>query len=197
MKKDKTENAEILSEEAIKKRKARKSRIAVALFVLLLAVGITGNWYLDNTDFENKVTPISSAKERILGEAQFVDATTEPVTENEYFASARLDRQTARDEAMEKLQNIIDTSDDSAAKEEATAKLTKMSELISTENKIETLIKAKGVSNCLAVTNEDGSRVDIIVSVNDLTDSVVLQIKEIAVAQLGCTYENVTIIESN
>ena len=30
--------------------------------------------------------------------------------------------------------------------------------MISTENKIETLVKAKGVNNCIAVINEDGNK---------------------------------------
>ena len=42
-----------------------------------------------------------------------------------------------------------------------------------------------------------GTKVDIIVDVEELNDTVILQIKEIATAQLGCTYENVTIIQSN
>ncbi|MCD7796629.1 MAG: SpoIIIAH-like family protein [Clostridiales bacterium] len=69
--------------------------------------------------------------------------------------------------------------------------------MISIENKIETLVKAKGIDNCLAVINEDGTKVDIIVDAEELTDTVILQIKEIATAQLGCSYSNVTIIQSN
>ena len=67
----------------------------------------------------------------------------------------------------------------------------------SAENKIETLVTAKGVKNCIAVINEDGTKVDVIVDVEELSDTVILQIKEIAVAQLDCTYSDVTIIQSN
>ena len=68
------------------------------------------------------------------------------------------------------------------------------SDIISTENKIETLVKAKGVNNCIAVINEDATKVNVIVDTKDLTDQIVLQIKEITVSQLGCSYEDVTII---
>ena len=65
-----------------------------------------------------------------------------------------------------------------------------------TENKIETLVKAKGVKNCLAVISEDGTKVDVIVDVEELTDEIILQIKEISMEQLKCGFENVTIIQS-
>ena len=188
-----------INDEKQRKKKIRKTRIAISLFALLLAVGVTGNWYLENSDFSSKVSPISAAKEKILGQAQFVDATTEesPKEESEYFASSRLERQNARDEAIEKLNAVVESTEDENAKKEASEKLTRMSELIAIENKIETLVMAKGINNCLAVTNEDGSKADIIVTSGQLNDSVILQIKEIVVSQLGCSYENVTIIEAN
>ena len=157
-----------------------------------------GNWYWENSDISTKVSTISSAKEKILGEATYVDATTEQTTESEYFSSARIDRETARDESIEKLQAIIDSStEDNDAKKEATSKIAEISDTINKENKIETLVTAKGVKNCIAVINENSNKVDIIVDVDDLTDNLILQIKEIATSQLGCTFEDVTIIQSN
>lgn len=186
-----------LSEAEARKKKTKKTKIAISCFILLLAVGAMGNWYWENSDLSSKVSAISSAKEKILGEATYVDATTEATTENEYFSSARLDRQKARDESLEKLQAIVDSSSESdSAKKEATQKISEISDMINAENKIETLVTAKGVNNCLAVINENTKKVDIIVDVDDLTDTVILQIKEIATAQVGCSYEDVTIIQS-
>ena len=109
----------------------------------------------------------------------------------------RVDRQTARDESLEKLQKIIDSSNESKeAQKEASEKIAKISDIINIENKIETLVTAKGVNNCIAVINENSDKVDIIVDVEELTDTVILQIKEIATSQLGCSYEDVTIIQS-
>lgn len=188
----------VLTEEEIKKKKTRKTKAAISCFILLLGVGVAGNWYWENSDLSTKVSTISSDSEKILGEATYVDATTESTTENSYFSDARVERQSARDESLEKLQKIIDTSKESdSAHKEAAEKIASISDMISIENKIETLVKAKGVNNCLAVINEDGTKVDVIVDVDELTDTVILQIKEIATAQLGCSYENVTIIQSN
>lgn len=188
----------VLTDNDLQKKKSRKTRIAISCFVLLLGVGVMGNWYWENSDLSNKVSTISGAKEKILGEATYVDATTEPSSESEYFSSARVDRQKARDESLEKLQKVIDSSSEGdAAKKEATEKIAKISDMINNENKIETLITAKGVKNCLAVINENANKVDIIVETEELSDTVILQIKEIATGQLGCTYEDVTIIQSN
>lgn len=186
-----------LSEEQLQKRKSRKTRVAISCFVLLLAVGVAGNWYWENSDLSANVSSISSAKEKILGEATYVDATTEQTTENSYFSSARVDRQNARDESLEKLQAIVDSQTQSReAQKEAADKISKISDNITAENKIETLVKAKGVNNCIAVINDETNRVDIIVDVEDLTDTVILQIKEIATSQLQCSFEDVTIIQS-
>lgn len=188
----------VLTDEEIKKRQARKTRAAISCFILLIAVGVGGNWYWENSDISTKISTVSTDKEKILGEATYVDATTEPTTENEYFSSARVERQSARDESLEKLQKVIDSSQESdGAHEKAAEKIASISDIITIENKIETLVTAKGVSNCLAVVNDDGTKVDVIVDVDELNDTVILQIKEIATSQLGCSYEDVTIIQSN
>ena len=110
---------------------------------------------------------------------------------------AKLDRQSSRDAALEKLQKIVDTSDKSAAAhKEAAQKIAKISDGINAENRIETLVTAKGVGQCLAIVSTDGKKVDVIVDSKDLSDALILQIKEIAVEQVGCDYKNVTIIQS-
>lgn len=188
----------ILTEEQLKRKKSRKTKAAISCFILLLGVGVMGNWYWENSDLSTKISTVSSDKEKVLGEATFVDATTEPVSESSYFSSARVERQTARDESLEKLQKIIDSSSESdKAQKTAADKIAKMSDIIAAENKIETLVKAKGVNNCLAVINDKGTKVDVIVDVKELNDTVILQIKEIATAQVGCSFEDVTIIQSN
>ncbi|MCM1285648.1 MAG: SpoIIIAH-like family protein [Acetobacter sp.] len=194
----KSDKVKIMTEEELKRKKAtRKTKFAISCFVLLLAVGVLGNWYWENSDISAKVSTISSAKEKILGEATFVDATTEPGKESEYFSQARVDRQSARDASLEKLQKIVDSQTaDKTAQKEASEGIALISKSITIENKIETLVTAKGVKNCIAIINDDATKVDVIVDVDELNDTTILQIKEIAVSQLNCTYNNVTIIQS-
>ncbi len=190
----------IMPEDKIrKKKKGSKTKVVASVLVLLLAVGIGGNWYWENSDISSKISSITSSG-KTLGEATFVDATTEvsQTTESEYFSTARVERQTARDETLETLQAVIDSeSEDSEAHKVAAEKIAAVSSYIEIENKIETLVQAKGVQNCLAVVSEDGTRVDVIIDSEELTDALILQIKEIATSQLDCGSENVTIIQSN
>lgn len=188
----------MITEEMLKKNRARKTRAAISCFVLLLAIGVGGNWYWENSDLSAKISTVSNNKEKILGEATYVDATTQLSNENNYFSNARVERQSSRDEALEKLQKVIDsTKETEAAHKKAAEKIASISDMITTENKIETLVTAKGIKNCLAVINEDGTKVDVIIDADELNDTIILQIKEIAISQLGCTYENVTIIQSS
>ena len=185
------------TEEQLKKRKLHRARVSLGCMVLILAVGVVGNWYWENSDISTKISTVSAQRTKTLGEATFVDATTEAATENSYFTQAKLDRQSSRDAALEKLQKIVDTADKSAAAhKEAAQKIAKISDGINAENKIETLVTAKGVGQCLAIVSTDGKKVDVIVDSKDLSDALILQIKEIAVEQVGCDYKNVTIIQS-
>lgn len=188
----------IMTEDEIKKRKDKRTKRALSVFVLLLALGLGGNWYWENSDISSKISSVAG-NTKTLGEATYVDATTEPVTEapNDYFSSARMDRQNARDKALEQLQNVINATDESEDSRKAAAEsVAKISSNIEIENKIETLVQAKGVKNCIAVVSDDSSRVDVIVDAEELTDEIILQIKEISIQQLQCSFENVTIIQS-
>ena len=189
----------IMTEDELKKKKDKRTKTALSIFVLLLAIGLGGNWYWQNSDISSKINTIVSS-DKTLGEATYVDAPTEITTkpESDYFSTARLERQTTRDAALEQLQLVIAGTDESEesriAASQGVARLTANMEI---ENKIETLVQAKGVNNCLAVISEDGTRVDVIVDAEELTDELILQIKEISMQQLQCSFENVTIIQSN
>lgn len=190
----------ILTEEEIKKKKARKTRTAVTAFVLILGVGVMGNWYYQNSDLSSNIQPlINTTGVKTLGEAEFVDATTEITEkkESEYFSQARIDRQTARDETIDTIKETLEKSTDKSAKTKAEEKIAEISNYISIENKIETLVTAKGVDNCIAVINSEGTKVDVIVECSELSDNLIMQIKEIAIEQLGCDFKDVSIVQAN
>ena len=190
----------ILTEQELKTKKVRRTRVAAASFVLLLGLGILGNWYFENTKLSETMQPLINATEKVknLGEAEYVDATTEVTTqENTYFSSARVDRQNARDEAVDKLQSVLDKTDGTEqARKKAADEMAQITQNIENENKIETLVTAKGVNNCLAVVSTDGKKVDVIVDAGELTDTLIMQIKEISMSQLGCSFEDVSVIQS-
>ena len=98
---------EVLTEDQLKKRKLHRARVSLGCMVLILAVGVVGNWYWENSDISTKISTVSAQRTKTLGEATFVDATTEAATENSYFTQAKLDRQSSRDAALEKLQKRL------------------------------------------------------------------------------------------
>ena len=191
---------EFTDTEGKKERKKRKKYIsAVAAFVLILGVGVVGNWYYQNTDVSSTIQPlIDSATEKTLGKAELVDATTTDVSEeNTYFTKARVERNNARDTALEKLQSVVsNTSETEAARTVAAENIARISNFVTIENKIETLVCAKGIDNCIAVIKEDGSGVDVVVDCEELDDTAIVQIKDIAMSQLQCSFEDVSIIQS-
>lgn len=194
------QSAELVNPEDKKDRKKRKKYIStVAAFVLILGIGVVGNWYYQNTDVGSTLQPlIDSATEKTLGKAELVDATTDVKENDTYFTKARMERNSARDTALEKLQAVVsDTSENESARTVAAENITRISNFITIENKIETLVCAKGIDNCLAVIKEDGSGVDVIVDCKTLDDTTIMQIKDIAMSQLQCGFENVSIIQSN
>ena len=191
-------NNEVLVNPADKAENKKRKRYvsAVAAFVIILGVGVMGNWYYQNSDVSSTIQPlIDSATEKTLGKAELVDATAN-VEEDTYFTKARMERNTARDTALEKLQAVVDSADEeSTAKDLAAENIARISNFITIENKIETLVCAKGVSNCVAVIKDDGSGVDVVVDCETLDDTTILQIKDIAMSQLQCSFENVSIIQ--
>ena len=56
----------LLTEDEVKKKKSKRRKALFSLFVLLLAVGVGGNWYWENSDISSKINTISSNK--TLGE---------------------------------------------------------------------------------------------------------------------------------
>lgn len=191
-------NNEVLVNPADKAENKKRKRYvsAVAAFVLIIGVGVMGNWYYQNSDVSSTIQPlIDSATEKTLGKAELVDATAN-VEEDTYFTKARMERNTARDTALEKLQAVVDSADEeSTAKDLAAENIARISNFITIENKIETLVCAKGVSNCVAVIKDDGSGVDVVVDCETLDDTTIMQIKDIAMSQLQCSFENVSIIQ--
>lgn len=192
---------ELINPDDKKDRKKRKKYIStVAAFVLILGIGVVGNWYYQNTDVGSTIQPlIDSATEKTLGKAELVDATTTDVKESDtYFTKARMERNSARDTALEKLQAIVsNTSETEGARTVAAENITRISNFITIENKIETLVCAKGIDNCIAVVKDDGSGVDVVVDCKTLDDTTIMQIKDIAMSQLQCGFEDVSIIQSN
>ena len=138
---------------------------------------------------------------KVLGEATYVGTENSDSTsvgtsgESEsYFASAAMDRRRSRDESLELLQTIVDSSESMPdAKNKALTDMSAIAQAMESETNIETLIKAKGFEDCIAVVS--GDEANIIVKTNGLLTYEVAQIREIVMNELSIPAENVKIIE--
>ena len=176
-----------------------KKQIVLASLVTILGIAVYLNYVFTDTGNFDLLTAseTGSSETENYGEAQLTGA--EPAeetaeTESDYFTSARLERRKARDEAIETLAQTLgaqEMTDDE--KELATEKALAVSAQIESENKIETLVKAKGFAECLAYVDADSARV--IVRTDGLTAETANQIKNIIIEETGLAAENVSVGE--
>lgn len=164
-------------------RKIGVRNLVIVLAVLLIGGAVYANWRLFGKQATND-KPASTPVEQ-----------TEEVQAVSYFAASQVERQRARDEAIEVLQSVVDNANetDAAAKEQAMTDISAIASNIELEANIESLIKAKGFENCVAVIN--GDRASIVVSSEGLKPNELSQILEIVYVQASILPENVTITE--
>ena len=168
-----------------------KTQVAVAVMVAALALAIWLNM---------KYTPTSK---KYLGEATYVNNT---VSESEavqtaakvqetgdYFETAIKERETARKEAAETLEEFLKSSNlTEEEKKQGMAKAEAIALRAENENKIETLLKAKGFEKTVAVISDSG--VSVVVKSEGLTSAQTLQIQDIVTAQTKVKLSDIKII---
>lgn len=115
---------------------------------------------------------------------------------NDYFTSMSLNRQQARDEAMEVLLSVAESQTAlDEAKEAALNDISKLASDMEKETNIETMILAKGFSQCIAVISNDNC--NVIVESDGLEPGKVAQITEIVYEQAGIQPTNLKIVEKD
>ena len=116
------------------------------------------------------------------------------VAEESYFASAAYERQRSRDETLELLQTVVDSSETMPdAKNKALSDMTALAAAMEAETNIETLVKAKGFDDCIAVIS--GDNINVVVKTTGLLTYEVAQIREIVMNEMKIPAENIKIIE--
>ncbi len=113
-----------------------------------------------------------------------------------YFAQAVLERQKARDEALEVLQIVVDNEDALAeSKDNAMQQMSQIANDIQRESNIESLVVSKGFEECVAVIND--GKCNVVVKTDGLMANQISQIKEIVYEQAAINPIDVKIIEKN
>ena len=167
-------------------------RRGVAAAVLLLVCGaVYMNWRYSDGVKDNKV----------LGQSELVNANEETAgdpapAEDDYFATARLSRKQARDNAIHMLQEAeSDENAEESVLNEASRTLQVLASYTVAESQIESLVVAKGYADCVVFMGEE--TVSVVVSDPDGLDAVdVARIKDIVVSETGYTPEQIKIMEA-
>ncbi len=114
-----------------------------------------------------------------------------------YFASARLNRQQARDSALEILQQAAaDAMADQAVIDQANASIQTLADNTLAEAQVENLVTAKGYADCVCYINENSASVVVATTETGLTDADTARIAEIVMDETGLAVSQIKIIET-
>lgn len=130
------------------------------------------------------------------GEAQLVSVTKD--SGSEFFESARLERTKTRDGVLDDLEKRLKKS--SLADEEKadlTKRMTDHLNVVTTENEVETLVKAKGFADCLCFLNDGKADITVMtVSGSGLSVNQVAQIRDILLSKCPeLSAQDITLVE--
>ena len=129
-------------------------------------------------------------------EAAPVQAARSPAAEvTDYFTSARLNRQKARDSAISTLREAAETESASQeAVDEALEAITAMAGYTVSEAEIEALITAKGFQDCIVFLSADSVIVAVPAPAEGLGDSAVSRITDIVLQETNLHTEQIKLI---
>lgn len=181
--------------EKIKKffssKTGRSVVIAASMLLIALAVYLNYRWFYDPASaIGYGKNNMSDTQKEGTGDTQKTDGTAGA----DYFSATGLVRQQSRDEALDVLKLISSDEEASAeARAAAAEKISKIAVDIQNEANIETLVKAKGFEDCVAVIGEDC--VSVIVKAETLQANQAAQILSIAYETTGISPEKISIIQ--
>ena len=180
-----------------------KRNTAVAAMAVLVCTAVALNWKYTGTEAAEGVEETGT---KILGEATLVsnqegDGTmdeTAVYTGSDYFASARLPRQQARDNAIALLQEAAEQENaDTSVANEASEGIQVLAAYTLQEAQIENLVTAKGYTDCVAFMNDGSLSVVVSTETGELTAEDVVKITDIAMTESGLEAANIKIMATN
>ena len=176
-----------------KLKKLFSSKVSKSLAVFLVVVLIGAAVYVNYKMFYDPVDAMGYGDNNMQNNTDSSAQTGSNAGEENYFTATALNRQQSRDEAIDVLK-LVSESDESSeeARAEASAKISQIAVDIQNENNIETLVKAKGFEECVAIISENS--VSVIVGAEELQAAEAAQILAIVYDTTGINPENVSII---
>ncbi len=179
----------------------KKNLVAAAILVTVCA-GIYVNWlYTEGEIAVDLVETLDAEKVMsenmlVLSEDMAAIAAGESVqtTSEDYFAAVRLSRQQARDGAVNLLQEAMAYSE-STKEAESAVELEQIVQTALSEAQIESLIIAKGYTDCVAYMSGEGISVAVASPEGGLQDQDVAVIADIVLSQSSYTLDDIRVVE--
>ncbi len=181
----------------------KKNMVAAAVLVTVCA-GIYVNWLYTQENAAASLTDtldvekVMSDDSLILSEDMAAIAAGEDVatTATDYFAAVRLSRQQARDSAVNLLQEAMAySSGDSTKDVESAVELESIVQTALSEAQIESLIIAKGYTDCVAYMSGEGISVAVSAPEGGLQQEDVAVIADIVMTQSDYGMDSIRVVE--
>lgn len=178
------------------KKNWKKNLIAVGILVTVCA-GIYINWLYNGGDAKDLTDTLDSQKVMsddtliLDGSAQQVGGEADSMTD--YFAAVRLSRQQARDSAVSLLQEAMAYEGENA--EASSAQLEQIIQTALCEAQIESLVIAKGYTDCVAYMNDNGISVAVASPEGGLAQKDVSLIADIVMTQADLKFTDIRVVE--
>jgi len=177
----------------------KKNLVAVGVLVTVCA-GIYINWLyseeqavIDLTDTLDSEKILSSDTLVMSDGSSLEMDDAVPTTATDYFAAVRLSRQEARDSAVTMLQEAMAYDGTEAAN--SSDQLDQIVQTALTEAQIESLIIAKGYTDCVAYMNDEGISVAVASPEGGLLQEDVAVIADIVLSQSDYSMEDIRVVE--
>ena len=180
----------------------KKNMVAAAVLVTVGA-GIYVNWlYTEDqatvnlTDTLNEEKVMSDDMLLLTGDAAAIAAGEDlATTSSDYFAAVRLSRQQSRDNALNLLQEAMSYGEDATKEMESSMELDQIVQTALSEAQIESLIIAKGYTDCVAYMSGEGISVAVAAPEGGLQAQDVAVIADIVMAQSDYTLSDIRVVE--
>ena len=182
--------------------KTWKKNMVAAAVLITVCTGIYMNWLYTQDQTTADLTDKLDAEKVMSDEALILDDESVQLsdvqqvsnTAEDYFAAVRLSRQQARDSALELLQEAMVYSDQTKAAE-SSEQLDDIVQTALTEAQIESLIIAKGYTDCVAYMSSEGISVAVAAPEGGLKESDVAVIADIVMSQSDYVMEDIRVVE--
>ena len=182
----------------------KKNMVAAAVLITVCA-GIYVNWlYTEENTAANledtlDAQKVMSDEALILSEDMAAIAEGEAVntTATDYFAAVRLSRQQARDSAVNLLQDAMaySATGEGTKDVESAMELERIVQTALSEAQIESLIIAKGYTDCVAYMSTEGISVAVSAPEGGLQQADVALIADIVMTQSAYSMDDIRVVE--